>query len=42
MLSASAFSSVAAQAGDVTKLAEEAETLITKFDGPAAYDKMRQ
>lgn len=31
-----------AQAGQVAKLAEEAEALIAKGDGPAAYDKMRQ
>lgn len=32
----------AAHAGDVAKLAEEAEALITNGDGPGAYDKMRQ
>ena len=42
VLSASTFSAAAAHAGEVAKLAEEAETLITKGDGPAAYDKMRQ
>jgi hypothetical protein len=42
MLSASAFSAVAAHAGEVAKLAEEAEALLAKGDGPAAYDKMRQ
>ena len=39
MLGLSAFT---AQAGEITKLAEEAETLIAKGDGTAAYDKMRQ
>jgi hypothetical protein len=38
----SALSAGAAHAGDVAKLAEEAETLIAKGDGTAAYDKMRQ
>lgn len=42
VLSASTFSAAAAHAGEVAKLAEEAETLISKGDGPAAYDKMRQ
>lgn len=42
LLSASALSAAAAHAGEVAKLAEEAEALITKGDGPAAYDKMRQ
>ena len=32
----------AVHAGDVAKLAEDAEALIAKGDGPAAYDKMRQ
>ncbi len=31
-----------AQAGNLTKLAEEAEALIAKGDGPGAYDRMRQ
>ncbi len=42
ILSLPAFWASAVQAGDVVKLAEEAETLIAKGDGPAAYDKMRQ
>lgn len=35
-------SAAVAHAGDVAKLAEEAEALITNGDGPGAYDKMRQ
>jgi hypothetical protein len=42
LLSWSTLSAVAAHAGEVAKLAEEAEMLIAKGDGPAAYDKMRQ
>lgn len=42
MLSVSAFLAMAAHAGEVAKLAEEAEALITKGDGPGAYDKIRQ
>lgn len=41
MLSLSTFSASAAFAGEALKLAEEAEALVTKGDGPAAYDKMR-
>ena len=42
ILSTTVLLATAAQAGDVAKLAEEAETLITKGDGLGAYDKMRQ
>lgn len=42
ILSLSACWAATAHAGDVVKLAEEAEGLIAKGDGPAAYDKMRQ
>lgn len=42
MLSLSTLSASAAFAGQATKLAEEAETLVGKGDGPAAYDKIRQ
>lgn len=42
ILSSSALWSSSAFAGNVVKLAEEAEALISKGDGPAAYDKMRQ
>ncbi|MGV3552781.1 hypothetical protein [Rhizobium sp.] len=42
ILSLSICSASAAFAGDAVKLAEEAEALVTKGDGPAAYDKMRQ
>lgn len=42
MLALPVLSAPAAFAGDAAKLAEEAEALVTKGDGPAAYDKMRQ
>lgn len=42
MLLASTCGAAVAHAGEVAKLAAEAETLITKGDGPAAYDKIRQ
>lgn len=42
MLSLSVLPISTARAGDVTKLAEEAEALLSKGDGPAAYEKMRQ
>jgi hypothetical protein len=35
-------SACVAMSGEISKLAEEAEALIAKGDGPAAYDKMRQ
>lgn len=41
-LSLSALLAAAAHAGEIVSLAQEAETLISKGDGPAAYDKMRQ
>ena len=41
-LSLSVLSASAAIAGEAAKLAEEAEALVTKGEGPAAYDKMRQ
>lgn len=42
VLSLSTLSTSAALAGEAMKLAEEAEALVTKGDGPAAYDKMRK
>lgn len=42
MLSLPTFWASAALAGQAATLAEEAEALVTKGDGPAAYDKMRQ
>ncbi|MBX9457785.1 MAG: hypothetical protein KL863_18210 [Rhizobium sp.] len=42
MLSLPLLTASFAHAGEVAKLAEEAEGLIAKGDGPAAYDKMRQ